>query len=275
MEPSESPQDQFSVARDHFYETLKSAYLSSVDKAADKAYASEFYQRIYFSNNTKLPHWSIAYRKLVAALDHCRKLDPATEIEQTLLLWPEIVKTTDNFYMTACQAQIFDNDELQLHWLYVEGLDNGVPLAEILDQEHQVLESEEKQLIELLSLHDATRQLMYDFSDKTLEDMSSFDDNALSRPQQDLVWYYISQLLNIYRDKRVANCARALHAFLRIPNTGLVNSDHYKRLLHPLPKKPSTITNLKVVRKFFEDFGSKEAMELIDDDLEQLSKSKK
>jgi hypothetical protein len=66
-------QGQFFAARSHFYETLKAAYLNSVEKAADKVYAAEFYQRIYFSNNTKLPHWSVAYRKLVAALNHSRK----------------------------------------------------------------------------------------------------------------------------------------------------------------------------------------------------------
>jgi hypothetical protein len=275
MEPSKSPQEQFFAARSHFYETLKTAYLNSVEKAADKAYAAEFYQRIYFSNNTKLPHWSVAYRKLVAALNHCRKLYSAEEIEQTLHLWPEILKTTDKFYTTACQAQIFDNDSLPLHWLYVEGLDSGVPLAEIIDQEQQVLQSDEKRLIELLALHDATRQLLDGFSEEPMEDMDGFDDNALTRPQQDLVWYYISLLLDVYHDKRVTNCARALHAFLRIPNTGLVNSEHYKRLLHPIPKKPSTITNLGVVRKFFEDLGSDNALKLIDDDLEQVSKPKK
>jgi len=271
MEPSKSPQEQFFAARSHFYETLKTAYLNSVEKALDKAYAAGFYQRIYFSSNTKLPHWSIAYRKLIAALSHCRKLDPVEEIKQTLQLWPEILTTTEKFYTTACQAQIFDNDSLPLHWLYVEGQDNGVPLSEIIEEEHQVLQSNEKQLIELLALYDATRQLLDEFSEESLEDLEKFDDNALSRPQQDLVWYYISRLLDVYHDKRVTNCARALHAFLRLPNTGLVNSDHYKRLLHPIPKKPSTITNLKVVRKFFEDLGSEAALKLIDEHIEQLS----
>jgi hypothetical protein len=124
----------------------------------------------------------------------------------------------------------------------------------------------------LLALHDATRQLADEFSEEPQEDVEmDLAGDALTRSQQVLIVYYIGRLLDIYHDKKVTKCAKALHAFLRVPYSELPNFELYKKLLHPLSKRPSTLQNLKVVRSFFEDLDLKSALNLIDDDMQRIS----
>jgi len=283
MDKNQPPQDRFVAARTYYYDALKKTYLELVEIAEDKDYSANFHQRLLFSNNAKLPRWSIYFDNLVAALNHCRKLDSSTEIEQVILLIPSIRKIATKYLNQAAEAHLFAHGDFYVHATYAEAIERGIlTLEEIIQNEQSVLDLDETVVIETLALYDATQLLLQEFSDDTTEGPScdldfvtgqeSFDGMKLSRPQIALVTFYIGQLLGVKHDKNVSNCAKALHVFLGLSYVNITHQDLYKMLLDPMPKKkPSTIKNLRIVRTFFQILQVEAALKLIDEHIEQLS----
>lgn len=284
MEANLPPEAQFSEAVEHFYSLLKMAYLERIEKAIDKDYASNFCRRVLFEENKWIPRYSVFYMELVARYSHHYKMGDSNAVEQTLSFLPQIRQiASDVVERTKNIRESLNVLYHELHWLYQEGIeDNEHSLLELIDQEHHLIQANEDRIIKLLGLHHATQQLLDEFSEEPEEQDASAVDFATNEPnsvnqhltesQRVLVTYYISQALGIKHKKNVSKCTRALFAFLRI-STSPINSDTYKKLLHPLKSSPleTTLTNLKVVRGFFEPLEVAAVIKQIDDDIERLS----
>jgi hypothetical protein len=284
MEANLPPEAQFSEAVAHFYSLLKKAYLDQVKKAIDKDYAKDFCRRVLFEENKWIPQYSVFYTELVARYSHHYRLGDTNAVEITLSFLPQIRQLALDVVERAKNIRESLNVLYhELHWLYQEAIeDNKYSLLELIDQEEHLIQANEDRIIKLLGLHHATQQLLDEFSDEPEEQDASAIDFATNEPnsvnqhltqsQQVLVTYYISQALGIKHKKNVSKCTRALFAFLRI-STSPINSDAYKKLLHPLESSPlqTTLANLKVVRGFFEPLEVAAVIKHIDDDIERLS----
>lgn len=280
MEANYPPEELFSKAYSRFYDSLKSRYLKSIEKAADNTYASDYFRRTLFLENQNIPRYSVFYHSLVSTFRHHQKLGEANPLELTLSsLLPIREMASDileqTFIINASISESLD----QLNWLYLQAIEeNNASILELIYTEQRLLKYSDEKIIILLALGQATKELTKEFSEKqeNTEELISTDEQSyqskFTRSQQVLIAYYISLLIGAKHKKNVSKCADALHSFLGIPYTQITHSELYKKLLHPLTfsSEKATLQNLLVVRSFFESLGSISATDLIDSDIENV-----
>ena len=290
MEPILTPSQQFEKNKAHFYNLLKHAYLTNVEKATDKIYASDHYKRVLLSENELIPRFSVYFHQLTYSFDHFSKLGDENVLDQTLSLLKDIKKNTQTAIDNAtryCEEKYLDFS--LLNWLYVEALEQEeTSVLALIDRETKLLKCPIKKILVLLANYRATQELLIEFSDQpfeTSEAHESFDlfnanhasgnQQQITRSQQVLITYYFIQLLGKKPHKGVSKYADALHTFLGLPYSQIRNSELYKKLLNPLTysSAKATLINLNVVRTFFEKLDFAQALHLIDSDIETLRKS--
>lgn len=288
METHQSPEKLFLKAYTRFYTSLKRTYLMNMEKARDKSYASTYFKRVLFAENKLIPHYSVFFHALSQTFIHYRKIGDQKPLEQTLSSVQEIGDLTSGIVESTMILHTLNYDSLeQLHWLYVQAIeDHNISVLELIDTEQRLLKYSTQKIILLLALSEATHELMKEYSDNTEESsqanpgqsemsVEELIENKLTRSQQVLISYYISQLIGIKHKKNVSKCANALHTFLGIPYSQITHSELYKKLLNPLTfsSEKATIQNLLVVKSFFESIGSQVAVDLVNQDLERLKKN--
>lgn len=286
MESNLPPSDQFEKDKAHFYNVLKEAFVTHVEKANDKIYATDHYKRVLLSENELIPRFSVYFYQLTVTFDHFRKLGDENVVDQTLSFLTHVKESTQIAVDNA--TQYCDEHHLDsglLHWLYVEALEQEeTSILSLIDRDTQLLKCPTEKVVVLLANYRATQELLIEFSDQpveTSEGHESFDlqtngnQQPITRSQQVLITYYFIQLLGKKPSKRVSKYADALHTFLGLPYSQIRNSELYKKLLNPLTysSTKATLINLSVVRTFFEKLNVTQALQLIDSDIETLSKS--
>lgn len=175
----------------------------------------------------------------------------------------------------------------QLNGLYLQAIEEkNTSILELVDTENRLLKYSSEKVVLLLAFDQAAQNLKDEFigneenTDHSFFISKPFPENQktieskLTRSQQVLIAYYISQLIGTKHKKNVTKCADALHAFLGIPYTQITHSELYKKLLHPLTfsSEKATLQNLLIVRSFFENLGAVSATDLIDSDIEKVNK---
>lgn len=281
MEAIQPPGELFSRAYVRFYRSLKKRYLLGIEQAKDRIYAETYYRQSLFSENPLIPRYSVLYHSLISTYLHFQKLGDTDSLKQTFRhlteirsLASEVVERTLVLY-----TQKYNSPD-QLHWLYIQGIeDAGKSVLELIDQEQRLISCNNERIVLLLALTQAIQDLLEEFAVK--EEREELDNlilptstNKLTRSQQVLIFYYASQLLGIKHKKNVSKSADALHTFLGIPYTQITHSELYKKLLSPLTfsSEKATIQNLKIIRNFFDKLDLKSALELIDKDIAHLDK---
>lgn len=286
MESNQSPEELFLKAHTRFYNSLKDLYLSSIKKARDKTYASDYFKRTLFFENQLIPRYSVFYHSLASTFIHFQKVGGLDSLEQTLNRLDEIHSMTSHVVEQTLIIHMTRHNQLQqLHWLYVEAIEyKNVSVLELIDTEQKILKYSPEKIILLLAITQAIHDLIEEFSDSNdeMEPLSNDTslliqeppENKITRSQQVLVAYYISQLLGTKHKKNTSKCADALHFFLGISYTQITHSELYKKLLNPLTfsSEKATLQNLQIVRTFFENIGFVPAIDLIDLDIEKLKK---
>nr|WP_294860509.1 hypothetical protein [uncultured Fluviicola sp.] len=284
MEANHPPEELFSRAYARFYHSLKKRYLSGIEMAKNKTYAETYYRQSLFSENPLIPRYSVFYHTLASTYMHFQKLGHPNPLKQTFEHLPgirssavDIIERT--FILHTQRYESLD----QLHWLYVQGIeDAGKSVLELIDQDQRLISFNNERIILLLAFIQAIQDLLDDFSAKDEISGESTDlvlpshTSKLTRSQQVLIFYYASQVLGIKHKKNVSKSAHALHTFLGIPYTQITHSELYKKLLNPLTfsGRKATLQNLVIVRSFFEGLGSVSATNLIDSDIEKIKESK-
>lgn len=279
MEANYPPEKLFLKAYSRFYESLKKRYQIGIEKATDKNYAQDYYCRTLFVENTMIPRYSVFFHSLISTFAHYRKIgeDP---FESTLASLSAIEEMTSIVIEQTMIIHTSLAERLeQLHWLYTEAIeDHNTSILDLISTEQQLMKYSNQKIILLLALDQVTKELNEEFSRKA-EDSANYSDSQgeeskLTRSQQVLIAYYISQLISTKHKKNVSKCADALHLFLGIPYTQITHSELYKKLLHPLTfsSEKATLQNLLVVRSFFEKIASTSAIILIDSDIEKVKK---
>lgn len=284
MEANYPPEDLFSKAYARFYDSLKNRYLKSIEKAADKTYASDYFRRSLFLENGNIPRYSVFYHSLVSTFVHHQKLGATNSLELTLSSLSAIREMTSSILEQTFIINAFITERLyQLNWLYLKAIEeSNVSILELIDTERRLLKYSDEKVVLLLALEQVTKELSDEFSVKQ-ENSKELESNEFgkqlyeskfTRSQQVLIAYYISQLIGAKHKKNVSKCADALHSFLGIPYTQITHSELYKKLLHPLTfsSEKATLQNLLIVRSFFESIGSVSATSLIDSDIEKVKK---
>ncbi|WP_343748010.1 hypothetical protein [Fluviicola sp.] len=283
MEAIQPPGELFSRAYVRFYHSLKKRYSLGIERAKDKTYAETYYRQSLFNENPLIPRYSVLYHSLVSTYLHFQKLGDSDPLKQTFghlseirSLASEVVERT-----FLLHTQKYESPD-PLHWLYIQGIeDAGKSVLELIDQEQRLVKCKEQKIVLLLALTQAIQNLLEEFTVKEGESEELVDlilpasTNRLTRSQQVLIFYYVSQLLGIKHKKNVSKSAHALHTFLGIPYTQITHSELYKKLLNPLTfsSEKATIQNLKIARSFFEDWGLASAISLIDSDIEKVKKT--
>jgi hypothetical protein len=287
MEANQSPEELFQKAYARFYQSLKHRYLKNVEKATDKAYASEYFRQTLFLEHENIPRYSVFFHSLASTFTHHQKLGEPNPLELTLLNLAAIREMTANIMEQTFIINASISEKLyQLNWLYLQAIeDSNKSILELIDTERRLLKYSDEKVVLLLALDQATKELLEEFFNKqdsteqpiTMENLAvgaqSYE-SKFTRSQQVLIAYYISQLIGTKHKKNVSKCADALHAFLGIPYTQITHSELYKKLLHPLTfsSEKATLQNLLIVRSFFENLGSVSATILIDSDIEKVKK---
>lgn len=288
METNLTPSEQFEKDKAHFYNLLKNAFLTNVERANDKIYASNHYKRVLLSENDLIPRFSVYFYQLTVTFDHFHKLGDENVLDETLSFLEHIKPSTQTAIDNAtrfCEEKYIDSS--LLHWLYVEALEQEeTSILALIDQEKKLLDCPTKKLIILLANYRAVQELLIEFSDQPVEiseTRESFDQlntnhanqQQITRSQQVLITYYFIRLLGEKPHKGVSKYADALHSFLGLPYSQIRNSELYKKLLNPLTysSTKATLINLSVVRTFFEKLNFAQALHLIDSDIETLRKS--
>lgn len=286
MKASLPPNEQFLKAYNRFYNALKQRYEQKLEKAAHKGYASKHFKYVLFAQNKMLPRYSIFYYHFVSSYTHYRNLGESDPVEQTLAYVPTIRQfAADELERTLIYQKSLYDQLYELHWLYLEATQDGsISILQLIDTERRVLRFSEGKLILLLALFQVTQDLLSEYTDEepnTQEPDSAIavftdqpTDKKLTRSQQVLIAYYVSQLLGIKQKKNVSKCADALHSFLGLPYTQITHSELYKKLLNPLTfsSVQATLKNLQIVRDFFEQLGAQSVVDFIDTDMEKLKK---
>lgn len=287
MEANQSPGEQFLKAHTRFYNSLKDLYLLSIEKARDKTYARDYFKRTLLYENQLVPRYSVFYHSLASTFIHFQKVGVLDSLEQTLNRVDEIHSMTSLVVEQTLIIHMTRHDQLeQLHWLYVEAIEyKNVSVFELIDTEQKILKYGPKKIILLLAITQAILDLIEEFSDTNneFEPLSNDEslviqeppENKITRSQQVLVAYYISQLLGTKHKKNTSKCADALHFFLGISYSQITHSELYKKLLNPLTfsSEKATLQNLQIVRTFFENIGFAPAIDLIDSDIEKVKKT--
>jgi hypothetical protein len=285
METNLPPSQQFEKDKAHFYNLLKSAFLTNVEKANDKIYASNHYKRVLLSENELIPRFSVYFYQLTVTFDHFHKLGDENVLDETLSFLEHIKPSTQTAIDNAtryCEENYIDSS--LLHWLYAEALEQEeTSILALIDQEKKLLDCPTKKIIILLANYRAVQELLIEFSDQPVETsqtLESFDQlntnqHQITRSQQVLITYYFIRLLGKKPHKGVSKYADALHTFLGLPYSQIRNSELYKKLLNPLTysSAKATLINLNIVRTFFEKLDFVQALHLIDADIETLRKS--
>ena len=287
MEANQSPEELFQKACTRFYQSLKRRYLQSIEKAADKDYASDYFKRALFLENQNIPYYSVFYHSLVSTLRHHQKVGEANPLELTLSSLSPIRDMASNILEQTFIINASISERLyQLNWLYLQAIEEkNVSILELIDTERRLLKYSDEKVVLLLALDQVIQELTNEFSknqEDAIEvissDLLTIDQQAyepkFTRSQQVLIAYYISQLIGAKHKKNVSRCADALHSFLGIPYAQITHSELYKKLLHPLTfsSEKTTLQNLIVIRSFFENLGSVSATALIDSDIENVKK---
>lgn len=282
MEANQPPEELFSRAYFRFYHSLKKRYLLGIEQAKDRIYAETYYRQSLLSENPLIPRYSVLYHSLVSTYLHFQKLGDSDPLQQTFGHLSEIrslaYKVVERTFLLHTQK--YESPD-QLHWLYIQGIeDAGKSVLELIDQEQRLISCNNERIVLLLALTQAIQDLLEEFAVKEegteeLVDLNlPASTNKLTRSQQVLIFYYASQLLGIKHKKNVSKSADALHTFLGIPYTQITHSELYKKLLSPLTfsSEKATIQNLKIIRDFFDKLDLKSALELIDQDIAHLDK---
>ena len=283
MEANQSPESQFKIVKQRFYTYFKNQYLSGIAKATDKVYAQEYYFIVLFTENPLVPRFSVFYLSLVSSYSHFVKLGNADALSFALKSLPEFNQTAIEALETAMLYSTSYEDWRILHWRYLQAIeDHNYSVLQLIENERRMLKASDSKVIILLALHVALEDLKKEFSPaldqeretEAAEELEIAGKPKLTRSQQVLIAYYISQALGIKQGKNVSKCANALHAFLNLPYSQITNSELYKKLLNPLSfsSAKATILNLKTVREFFERMEAISIIELIDADILKLEK---
>lgn len=287
MRANQSPEELFLKAYTRFYNSLKRYYLMSVEKAADKTYARDYFRRALFLENENIPRYSVFYHSLVSTFMHHQKLGATNALEITLSSLLPIREMTSNIIEQTFIVNGFISERLyQLNWLYLQAIEEkNTSVLELIDTERRLLKYSDQKIVLLLALDRATQELANEFSDNQEDAVEVISSDFLTinqqayepkftRSQQVLIAYYISQLIGVKQKKNVSKCADALHSFLGIPYTQITHSELYKKLLHPLTfsGEKTTLQNLLIIRSFFENLGSVSATALIDSDIDNIKK---
>ncbi len=283
MEANHPPEELFSRAYARFYHSLKKRYLSGIEMAKNKTYAETYYKQSLFSENPLIPRYSVFYYSLISTYVQFQELGHSDPLKRTFeqlsgmrSLAEKVIEQTLVIHM-----QNYESLE-QLHWLYVQGVeDGGKSIMGLIDQEQRLTRFREQKIVLLLALTQAIQDLLEEFAvkDEIPEDQNDLilpsPINKLTRSQQVLIFYYNIQAHGIKHKKNVSKSAHMLHTFLGIPYTQITHSELYKKLLNPLTfsSKKATLKNLMIVRSFFEDGGLVSAISLIDSDIEKVKKS--
>ncbi len=284
METNYPPEELFSTAYSRFYDSLKRTYLLQVEKATDKTYARDYFIRNLFAENEMTPRYSVFYNALISTFTHYKKIGETDALQLTLSSISKIREMT----VAVIEQTLIIHTSLvesleQLHWLYVEATeDHNASILDLIDTEQRLLKCSDQKIVLLLALDQATTNLNEEFSMKqedsepiySFEEEQEHHETKLTRSQQVLIAYYISQLISTKHKKNVSKCADALHLFLGIPYAQITHSELYKKLLHPLTfsSKKATLQNLLVARSFFEKIASTSAIAMIDSDIEKVKK---
>ena len=282
MEAIQPPEELFSRAYTRFYESLKKRYLSGIEMAKNKTYAENYYKQSLLSENPLIPRYSVFYHTLASTYMHFRELGHPDPLKQTFGHLPGIRSSAADLIERTfiIHTQRYESLD-QLHWLYVQGIeDAGKSVLKLIDQEQRLFSSSNERIVLLLALTQTIQDLLEEFAAKEEGTEEPVDlilpasTNKLTRSQQVLIFYYASQLLGIKHKKNVSKSADALHTFLGIPYTQITHSELYKKLLSPLTfsSEKATIQNLKIIRNFFDKLDLKSALELIDKDIAHLDK---
>lgn len=285
MEANYPPEELFSKAHSRFYESLKKRYQTGIEKATDKYYAQDYYCRILFAENTMIPRYSVFFYSLISTFTHYQKIGDDNPFESTLASLSAIQEMTSSVIEQTLIIHTSLAERLeQLHWLYIEAIeDHNASILDLIHTEQQLMKYSNQKIVLLLALDQVTKELNEEFSRKDEDSVANHSgiqeeeeqqEPKLTRSQQVLIAYYISQLISTKHKKNVSKCADALHLFLGIPYTQITNSELYKKLLHPLTfsGEKTTLQNLLVVRSFFEKIASTSAITLIDSDIEKVKK---
>jgi hypothetical protein len=283
MEANYPPEELFSKAYSRFYESLKNRYLYGIEKANDKAYAQEYYFQILFTENTVVPRYSVFFHSLISTFNHYRKVDESNSLQLTISRLSTIQELTSNtIEQTMIILSSLSERFYQLNRLYLQALEeNHTSILELIDTEQRLLKFSDEKIVLLLALDKAVYELKEEFSPIESEEEQPLSEpliegqlieSKLTRSQQVLIAYYISQLLGGKQKRNISKCTDALHSFLGIPYTKITHSELYKKLLRPLTfsSVKTTLQNLEIVRSFFENLELDSATSLIDTDIEML-----
>jgi len=278
MNTLESPEKQFEIVKQRFYSYFKKQYLSGVEQATDKVYAKEYFFNELFVENPLAPRFSVFYLSLVSTYSHYVKLGYGNAVLLTLQAVPGMNSLAADALETALLYSTHYENWRTLHWRYLEGIeDHNCSLLELIEVERRLLKASDSKVILVLALYCALEELKIEFMDTSEEREPETEIDLkpkLTRSQQVLVAYYISQALGIKHGKNVSKCADALHVFLNLPYSQITNSELYKKLLNPLTfsSEKATVHNLEVVKAFFTQLGAKQVIEFIDRDIQKLKR---
>ena len=277
--------EQFEKDRNEIYSNLKHVYFEQLEKANDKAYATEHLKRTLLSENSNIPRYSVFFQLLIYSFDHHTKLGEPNPYELAIAFLPHIKEIVQEVIL---KANRYYSDPLKdpelIHDLYFEGAENeNLSILSLIDLDTKLLKAPIKKISALLAYHSAIQQILDEFSidqeqfvnSSTIDFATGKLDNIITRSQQVLITYYFIQLMGRKTNKNVSKYADALHTFLGLPYSQINNSELYKKLLNPLyySAPTTTLKNLLVVRSFFEKLDSVQALHLIDADMELIKKS--
>ncbi|MNJ86518.1 hypothetical protein D3C87_40190 [compost metagenome] len=283
MEAIQPPEELFSRAYARFYHSLKKRYSLGIEMAKNKSYAENYYKQSLFIENPLIPRYSVLYHTLLSTYMQFLELGHPDPLKQTLQHLPGMRSLAAEVIERTLVLHMHNYESLdQLHWLYVQGIeDAGKSVLELIDQEQRLIRCQDQKIVLLLALTQAIQDLLEEFvvEDEILGEQAdpilASPIIKLTRSQQVLIFYYDSQVHGLKHKKNVSKSAHVLHTFLGIPYTQITHSELYKKLLNPLTfsSGKATLQNLIVVRSFFEEWGLVSAISLIDSDIEKVKKT--
>ncbi|GAB5418000.1 MAG: hypothetical protein Crog4KO_14530 [Crocinitomicaceae bacterium] len=272
--------EKFLETISEYEKVLEKEYLAKVDKAFDKDYTADFFQKSLFIENELVPYTTVLFMELLFTFEHYTKVSAlATAYEET---FAEIERIRSLTEITLSKARMhLDGDtKTKLPNVYYEYIESGTyDLAELIQIEEQVAKFTDENISGALAIHLAGANLFEKYRDEVtgIEGLQQTKGD-FTLNERTLALYYLLASLGFKKGLNEDRTALAsIYHLIMDKNfnnsTKVKNSNIYKSLgsvPNVVKDKPKLNNYLKNIRPIFEKANMQEALELIDQAIKKV-----
>jgi len=269
----------------HYYNELKKGYLEKLEKASDKEYAKNHWQKVFFTENEYVPYKSVLFNELKFIYHHHNCLDAETAYNKTLELIPQVRIIAEKRKNDAI-AVLQGNKTIDIADWYLEQIETGsATLNELILIEEKVLAASNENLIGSLAMHLAGQRLHKEFNqdDYVVAKSNPKHKYEFTRKEQLLALYFLkkSMGINLAQNNDRTKIAAFYHLIMGVPFSDyakIKNLSIYSSLgvvPQVVDKDKVLLKYLQNIRPFFNDLSLTIAVELIDKQIEMCNSESK